>query len=49
MKKLGLLSLLLMLIVSCGGGADGGATNTPMDVNSNATAFEQPPIPGGKR
>jgi len=45
MKKLGVLSLLLMLIVSCGG----GATNTPMDVNSNATAFEQPPIPGGKR
>ncbi len=47
MKTLSTLTVLLMFLVSCGGGTEGATTNSA-GANGNTPAFEAPPTPRGK-
>ena len=47
MKILFALMFLMMLLVSCGGGAE-GSTASNSGANGNTPAFEAPPTPGAK-
>lgn len=49
MKTLVTLSFLVMMLASCGGGADGTSADTQAATNGKAAAFESPPTPGVNR
>lgn len=48
-KTLVTLSLLVMLLASCGGGADGPSADTQAATKGKAAAFESPPTRGVNR